>query len=401
MYHGGTTWGRWTGGPQDTTSYESAPQPLANPFLFPTPTPPFFHLIRSPFLIAPVPAMFLLSATTPSWTSTGTRLLPLPSPSLCSAFSTPLTLPLPFPRSLLVSYPHNPKFSHTATLHSILSKYAPYILGNPIANATVVNPDVDVRPYGDSNGGLVFLSNISPSRSYPLSYGGKSFTLPEWSVTLVDLQSLQVVYCTAVIAPSAPELPSPDHRHTRETPVVEAPKARAIPAADDISYIQEPIGLSLSTVNKSTSPLEQFSLTADATDFLWYTTSYAVTARDVEMGYLNLTLTDTNEFVYVYFNAQPVLRGFARNVGGRGEMFVIPIKGLAAGSYQLQLLVVTMGLQNCCQLFHTPPPFPSTAASPPPSHSLSLSPCPVVSSCLCSGGGLEGFTPRAGGSSGG
>ena len=259
----------------------------------------------------------------------------------------------------LCSYPHNPKYSHSAALHQVLQTYAKYILGSAVPNATIVNADVDVMVYGSLTAGVAFVSNISPVREYNVSFGGREWTLPAWSVTIVDTATGIEVYCTAVIMAPAPQPTLPPTRgpqvHTMAVmgvngvEVEEAAPQKARAVAENISYIREHIGISLSTVNKSTTPLEQFSLTQDATDFLWYTTSYTLTQADVDAGYLNLTLTNVNEFVYVYFNSQLAIEGFASNIGSRPTRFAIPVKGLAVGTaYALQLLVVTMGLQNCC-----------------------------------------------------
>ena len=221
--------------------------------------------------------------------------------------------------------------------------YSKYILGQPLANATTINADCEAHVYGTpGQPGIAFVSNVNAQREYTVDFAGQSWTLPAWSVTLVDTATLKVLFCTAVLTK-----PLNDGLQ-RLALAVEGEKAVARANADTISYIAEPIGVSLSTVNKTASPPEQFSITHDDTDFLWHQTSVTVSAADIAAGYLNLTLTDTNEFVYVYFNSQPLIHGFGKNINGRGQHFVIPLAGLTPGAYLLQLLVVTMGAQNCC-----------------------------------------------------
>ena len=262
-------------------------------------------------------------------------------------------------------YPHDPKYSHTTALHDVLSKYSSYLLGVDVGTNTQLNSYVDVWLYGSGQGGLAFVSNINDAREFTVHYAGKDWTLPAWSVTLVDVASLQVLYCTANISsPSLPLSPTPSPSpfpvsHPMATmglleqqqQAQPQPPTKAVAYASTISYIREPIGISSPSPNKSNSPPEAFSVTNDTTDFLWHQTTIQLTAADLSAGYFNLTLSDTNEFVYVYFDSQPVVVAFAKNVG-RPTRIQVPlgagVTGRGAGAYLLQLLVVTMGLQNCC-----------------------------------------------------
>ena len=288
MYHGGTTWGRNTGGPQDTTSYD---------------------------------------------------------------YDAPIDE---------YGYPHNPKYSHTATLHTTLNQYASYLLSQPRAKAQPLGPNQEAHVYGTvGTGGLIGVSNIDVVEA-TVSWQGRQWVLPAWSVTLLDAKSLDVLYQTSRINSTTTTITTAHSMQTMgvlssavisgvaHDAAVQLPKARATADVASLQHFPEPIGYSLPNTITTVRPREQFNLTLDRTDYLWYVTELNLTAADLgpDATYVNLTLSGVNEFVYVYFNSQPVLLAFDVNVDRR--TYRIPAAVLALGRNVLQLLVVTMGMQNCC-----------------------------------------------------
>ena len=259
-----------------------------------------------------------------------------------------------FCRSLCLCrrYPNEPKYSHLTRLHTVLAQYSKHLLGNPIANAITIDADLHAFLYGtQGTAGLLFLSNMNASLDRTVDYAGRTWTLPAWSNTLVDAGSLDVLYCSAVMDPPKPAV-LPMALPPTLAQVADGYRAMPVQRAATFECISEPIGVSLAAVNDSARPLEQFSLTRDRTDYVWYAATVEVTAADVALGYLSVTLTNTNEFVYVFFNSQPVIHGFAKNIV-RATSFLVPLDGVAVGRYPLQLLVVTMGLLNCCAAMET------------------------------------------------
>ena len=260
-------------------------------------------------------------------------------------------------------YPHNPKYSHTAQLHNIFNQYATYLLGQPRAKAQSLGRNQEAHVYGTvGTAGLVGLSNIDVVDA-SVTWQGQQWLLPAWSVTLVDAASSTVLYQTSRINSTA----TTGATHSMQTmgllssaivssiahESVAAPKARATADIASLQHFAEPIGLSLPNVVTTATPQEQFNLTHDRTDYLWYVTTINLTAADLTTAtttgatvYLNLTLTTVNEFVYIFFNSQPTLLAFDVNVDQR--TYRIPVAGLVVGMNVLQLLVVTMGMQNCC-----------------------------------------------------
>ena len=284
MYHGGTTWGRNTGGPQDVTSYD---------------------------------------------------------------YDAPLDE---------YGYPHNPKYSHTAQLHDVFNRYAAYLLGQPRAKPQPLGRMQEAHVYGNSSGGLIGVSNTDLVDA-TVTFAGQQWVLPAWSVTLLDGATQQVLFQTSRINSSAAALPAAAHSmHTMgllssavvhiAQEAVQAPKARAAVNADSLQHYAEPIGLSRDYTLTTVRPREQFNVTFDRTDYLWYVTAVNLTAADLSAPYLNLSLREVNEFVYVYMNGQPTVLAFDTNVDRK--TYRLPTAGLAVGANWLQLLVVTMGMQNCC-----------------------------------------------------
>ena len=208
-------------------------------------------------------------------------------------------------------------------------------------------------------GGLVGLSNIDVVDA-TVTWQGQQWVLPAWSVTLLDAASLDVLYRTNYINATARLVPTHAMQpmSVLSSAVVSAAthdaveqqhvsKARATVNVASLQHFAEPIGLSLPTVYTTAKPREQFNVTHDRTDYLWYVTDVNITADELHTAvYINLTLTTVNEFVYVFFNGQPKLLAFDTNVDRR--TYHIPTAVLRVGMNVLQLLVVTMGMQNCC-----------------------------------------------------
>ena len=296
MYHGGTTWGRNTGGPQDTTSYD---------------------------------------------------------------YDAPLDE---------YGYPHNPKYSHTAALHAVFNQYAAYLLGQPRAPTQSLGNNLEAHVYGNvSVGGLVGLSNWGLVDA-TVSWQGQQWMLPAWSVTLLDAKSLHVLFqtntinsttTTAIAAIAAPKhgmqpmglvsnlISSIAQQVIQAAAATTTAKARATTDIASLQYFEEPIGINLPNYVTTVRPREQFNITADRTDYLWHVTKVNLTYADLhDHVYINLTLSSVNEFVYIFMNSEPILLAFDTNVDRR--TYRIPTAGLKLGLNYLQLLVVTMGLQNCC-----------------------------------------------------
>jgi len=264
MYHGGTTFGRWTGGPQDTTGYD---------------------------------------------------------------YNAPLDE---------YGFPQEPKYSHTTTLHNILSQFSDYLLGNPIAIAQPLGKNAEVHVYGTlGKEGIFFASNFDDTNDFTGDFNGQSWTLPAWSVTIVDAISNKVLYQSSTLSPIISK-PLP----------TKVASVNADPST--IEFIEEPIGLyDQSAIISTPRPIEQLHVTLDKTDFMWHVANVTVTDAMIAAGSVTLSLTNVNELFYVYFNNKRVV--VAEGVNVDKATYTISLKGMkTSGTYPLQIVVLTMGSANCC-----------------------------------------------------
>lgn len=265
MFFGGTTFGRWTGGPQDTTSYD---------------------------------------------------------------YDAPLDE---------YGFPNEPKYSHTTALHTVIEQYADVIIGNPIPEPILVGSTGEIHVYGNCKQScLVFFSNWDVSKDLQMTYNGKTFTVPAWSVFVVDGTSNTILFQTNVIDPSI--------KTTDRNAYKQAVKAEP----HDIVFIDETVGIydESRAVTMQRIP-EMLGFTHDRTDYLWHVANVTLTDDQIRNGSIYLTLNNVNEFVYVFFGPSRDLVAMGTNVNS--AVYAISVQGLKAGVvYQLNLLVVTMGSANCC-----------------------------------------------------
>jgi len=266
MYQGGTTFGRWTGGPQDVTSYD---------------------------------------------------------------YDAPLDE---------YGYPNEPKYSHVGKLHSVLDQYANAIIGNPIPVPVTVGQTGEIHVYGDCsvNQCLQFWSNWDVQNELKMSLNGQSYVLPAWSVWLIDGAKNQILYQTNMIDPSIKITDRKSHQQS----------IKADP--DNIVYIEETIGIydQSKSVSMTRTP-EMLTFTHDKTDYLWHVQNVTLTDQQIKNGSIFLTLNNVNEFVFIFFGDDRELVSMGVNVGK--STYQISVQGFKAGqTYQLKLLVVTMGSANCC-----------------------------------------------------
>ncbi len=124
-----------------------------------------------------------------------------------------------------------------------------------------------------------------------MTFAGTSFTLPKWSVLIVDGASLQVLFNTAVTSPASAAAAA------RRAPAAEAEAVRA--RVEAAAFYPEVMGgwSGLPSV-QSPTPAEQLSVTRDATDYLWYSTRVPVPPAP-RPATLTLTLSAVQDYVYV------------------------------------------------------------------------------------------------------
>ncbi|KAJ3382634.1 hypothetical protein HDU84_004172 [Entophlyctis sp. JEL0112] len=188
-------------------------------------------------------------------------------------------------------FPNNPKHNHIAELHAVCNKFKHLIL----AQEPILFPlgkHAEAHVYGDLKGGkagdgdgtttaIVFMSNKDSKQKTEVLFGGQSFSLPQWSVTIfarvTGRDELSLLYSTASPKPVAffsslqtmsqkRQQLAQRRRQAHTTDLV----ARAN-VTRRVWHIFEPIGLwDKETAVRGTQPGDHVRLTHDASDYLWY-----------------------------------------------------------------------------------------------------------------------------------
>jgi len=218
--------------------------------------------------------------------------------------------------------PHNPKYSHSAQLHNVLQNYAATIVKNPVDPGKTIANNVFANVYGVPGSGgqdcVAFLSNID-TNSATATWNGHQYTIPAWSVSILGGCGTEVTFNTATI------------KSEEQTEV----KWKVAAPINNWSWWSDVVGIwNPSGAIKSPSPLEQVKTTHDKTDYFWYHVSLSETAA------VTRTLkTPANDIAYFYVNG--ALQGTARSTNSASVRLNLP-----AGTYSLDILTQTVGLQN-------------------------------------------------------
>eukprot|EP01121_Diplochlamys_sp_Union-15-3_P017235 TRINITY_DN6029_c0_g1_i6.p1 TRINITY_DN6029_c0_g1~~TRINITY_DN6029_c0_g1_i6.p1 ORF type:complete len:391 (+),score=72.88 TRINITY_DN6029_c0_g1_i6:424-1596(+) len=106
---------------------------------------------------------------------------------------------------------------------------------------------------------------------------------------------------------------------------------------NSLSFWTETPGLWGPNTIKSSTPLEQLSVTHDTTDYLWYVTDFTVESS----AETTLKINNVNDLVLCFVDG---INWSGPHQGRGSASFNIP--RLSVGKHQLQLLVMTVGLVN-------------------------------------------------------
>jgi len=166
---------------------------------------------------------------------------------------------------------------------------------------------------------VAFLSNIDDSRAATVTWNGAQYSIPAWSVSILGGCGRTVTFNTATIKNAQP---------TEVNWQVAAP-------IDNWSWWSDTVGIwdEASSI-KSASPLEQVKTTHDKTDYFWYHVTLS------ESTAITRTLkTQANDIGYFFINGN--LQATVKSGSPASVRLQLP-----SGSYSLDILTQTVGLQN-------------------------------------------------------
>eukprot|EP01124_Arcella_intermedia_P029327 TRINITY_DN6168_c0_g1_i6.p1 TRINITY_DN6168_c0_g1~~TRINITY_DN6168_c0_g1_i6.p1 ORF type:complete len:716 (-),score=82.12 TRINITY_DN6168_c0_g1_i6:60-2207(-) len=101
----------------------------------------------------------------------------------------------------------NPKYTHLQNLHLTLKQYAPVLMANPPDDGVLIQNNVYLSVYGKvgSPDCVAFLGNIGKGDE-SVSWNGKSYMVPGWSVSVLGGCNGKVTYNTATL-PAVQDMP--------------------------------------------------------------------------------------------------------------------------------------------------------------------------------------------------
>ncbi len=214
--------------------------------------------------------------------------------------------------------PNNPKYAHLQNMHKAIHQFDALIVGQDIPAPVELARDVEAHVYGDikSDKCVAFVSNINDKTNATVNFNGGVYTVPAWSVSVLK-------GCKTVIYNSANIVPEYTQKYTMR------PVSMYLPSAAEMGWLPEPIATATPPVYFRT-PKEQLSLTADLTDYLWYTTIYISDSAKT----CTLELEKASNIMHVFLNETYV---------GTGEKISLR---LSRGKNPIQILSNVMGLLN-------------------------------------------------------
>lgn len=233
-----------------------------------------------------------------------------------------------------------PKWGHLKDLHKSIKLCEEALVAADPTN-TSLGPNLESHVYKSASGVCAaFLANIGTSDA-SVTFNGKSYHLPAWSVSILP-DCKNVVFNTAQINSQAARLEEKDLKDENQVTDQLLYSSKAFQSS--WSFVNEPVGVSKSTAFTKTGLLEQINTTADASDYLWYSTSIEISGSEafLEDGtQSSLNVESLGHVLHAFVNGKFVGSG----IGNPKISFESPIM-LALGSNKIDLLSVTVGLQN-------------------------------------------------------
>ncbi|KAH0469966.1 hypothetical protein IEQ34_001524 [Dendrobium chrysotoxum] len=233
-----------------------------------------------------------------------------------------------------------PKWGHLRDLHKAI-KLCEEALLTADPTSPSLGQNLEAHVYKTASGRCAaFLANIGTQSEATVTFNGKTYQLPAWSVSILpDCQN--VVFNTAQINSQATTVEA--LYLTSETQASDKATASSIVSLSDWTFVNEPVGISKSNAFKEKGLREQINTTTDSSDYLWYSISIDINGNE---SFLSSTLQSTlhveslGHVLHVFVNGN-----HSGSAQGTKITFDKPIF-FTQGSNKIDLLSATVGLQN-------------------------------------------------------
>ncbi|GLJ52389.1 hypothetical protein SUGI_1114380 [Cryptomeria japonica] len=246
--------------------------------------------------------------------------------------------------------PNQPKWGHLKELHSAI-KLCEGALINSEPQFVSLGPKQEGHVYSDGpNICAAFLANMDSQNDTTVKFNGVSYHLPAWSVSILP-DCKNVVFNTAQVSSQTTsvqmQLASSKlvHSSSKERSYLEMEEK-------EWSWLPEPIGVWGKGAFSKHGLVEQINTVGDSSDYLWYTTIIDV---DDDEAFLKdrtqpvLHVESRGDDLRVFINGK-----YKGGKSGNNSLPNITLDqpiSLKSGRNRIQLLSVTVGLQNYGSFF--------------------------------------------------
>nr|XP_043618612.1 beta-galactosidase 5-like [Erigeron canadensis] len=223
--------------------------------------------------------------------------------------------------------PRQPKYDHLKELHRAIK----------LSERAIVSADPQFISLGTyeqahvfssrTGGCAAFLANYHINGSATVRFRNKRYDLPPWSISILP-DCKNVVFNTAMVGSKTSlinMLPTNVNRLPWQI------------FTEDVSSVDSGAKITQSGL------LEQVSVTRDASDYLWYSTSVSINPSELH-GNPTITVQSEGHALHVFINSQ--LAGSAYGNQDSRKVTFTGNANLRAGINKIQLLSVAVGLQN-------------------------------------------------------
>ncbi|CAN6284884.1 unnamed protein product [Urochloa humidicola] len=235
-----------------------------------------------------------------------------------------------------------PKWGHLRDVHKAIKLCEPALIATDPSYISL-GQNAEAAVYKAGSVCAAFLANIDGQSDKTVTFNGNMYKLPAWSVSILP-DCKNVVLNTAQINS---QVTSSEMRYL-ESSAVALDGSFTTPelAVSGWNYAIEPVGITKDNALTKAGLMEQINTTADASDFLWYSTSITVQGNEPYLNgsQSNLLVNSLGHVLQVYINGK-----IAGSAQGSASSSLIswqkPIT-LVPGKNKIDLLSATVGLSN-------------------------------------------------------
>uniref|UniRef100_A0A0E0CY77 Beta-galactosidase n=1 Tax=Oryza meridionalis TaxID=40149 RepID=A0A0E0CY77_9ORYZ len=225
-----------------------------------------------------------------------------------------------------------PKWGHLRDVHKAIKLCEPALIAaEPSYSSLGQNTEATVYQTADNSICAAFLANVDAQSDKTVKFNGNTYKLPAWSVSILP-DCKNVVLNTAQINSQV----TTSEMRSLGSSAQDTDDSSITPelATAGWSYAIEPVGITKENALTKPGLMEQINTTADASDFLWYSTSIVVKGDE---PYLNGSQSNL-----LVNSLGHVLQGSASSslISLQTPVTLVP------GKNKIDLLSTTVGLSN-------------------------------------------------------